>query len=160
MAFPQQGGAPLVKGQFGLFIRGFPAGYFLKAKIPTAKVKEVVVHPAGTTAPIAYPTGIVERFEDVELDYYQGTNGAIDAAIETWLRKCANVRTGKTSVTPQEAKQPARLVQYDTNGDECAEWLMTGCFVKEPGALEFEGGSSDSSTRTLKLSVDYVEKVR
>lgn len=160
MAFPTQGGAPLVKGQFGIFMRGFPAGYFTKAKIPTAKIKETTVHPAGTTAPIAFPSGIVERFEDAEFDYYQGTDGAIDGVIETWVKQCANVRTGKTSVTPQEAKRPVRVVQYDTNGDEKAEWLMTGCFIKEPGALEFEGGSSDASNRTLKLSVDYCEKTR
>ena len=159
MAFPTQAGAPLVGGNFGVFVRGFNVGYFEKVKIPSAKPKKTTVQPAGNAAPSHFPTGLVE-YDEAEVDGYQGTDGSLEASIQAWLTDCANAETGVASKVPEAAKRPVTVVQYDTNGAEIHEWLLVGAFPTDTGGIELAGGDEKKVTRAMKLSVDRVKPVR
>lgn len=159
MAFPQAASPPVVKGQFQVFVRGFPAGYWTKAKVPRGKPKRTSVQPAGTAAPQHFPSGLVE-FDDLELEGFLGTDGGFNAAITKWLGECANARTGRASVPPQAAKRDVTVVEYDTDGREIHEWLCVGAFITDPGSVDLESGDEKKVEAALKLSVDRVDPVR
>lgn len=159
MAFPQAASPPVVKGQFQVFVRGFPAGYWTNAKVPRGKPKKTSVQPAGTAAPQHFPSGLVE-FDELELKGFLGTDGGFNAAITKWLGECANARTGRASVSPQAAKRDVTVVQYDTDGREIHEWLCVGAFITDPGNVDLESGDEKKVEAELKLSVDRVDPIR
>lgn len=157
--YPQAAAPPLFRGKFQVFLQGFPLGYFKGAKIPTPKVKAGSVQPAGTAAPVKFPSGQVE-FDDLELKAYQGTDGLLAAAITLWLKQCADARTGRALVPPQAAKRDVTIVQYDTDGREVHEWLCVGAFPLDTGGIELESGDEKPVERDMKISVDRVDQVR
>lgn len=150
--------APLVKGKFGVFVAGFPVGYFLDAKVPSVKSKPTEVQPAGSPAPVKYPSGMAESVENAEFTYYQGVDGQIDAAVRDWLGQCVSF-TGAT-IPAEDAKRDVTVMQYDATDAEVHEWRLLGAFVLDPGGVELESGSADAVKRKLVLSVDWVEQVR
>lgn len=158
MAVPVRATAPLVKGKYGVFISGFPLGYFESAKIPAVKVKKTSVQPAGASAPVKFPSGLAEDVDDAEFEYYQGADGLIDAAVAAWLRQC--VAFEGVTVPPEEAKRDVSVIQYDASDNEVHEWTLIGCFVVDPGPIELESGAADAVKRKLLLSVDWVEQTR
>lgn len=160
MSFPVQGGAPIVEGKFGVFILGFPVGYFLTAKIPSMKVKKTEVQSAGTAFVTKFPSGIFENVDDAEFEFYQGVNGQIDDAVDAWLRQGADARLQGASVPPEAAKRDVTVIQYDSDNTELHEWTLHGGFVVEGGPVELKNGSSDPSKRKLVVSIDWVESTR
>lgn len=160
MAFPQASAtAPLVRGQFGVFVDGFSAGWWTHAKVPRGKVKATEVQPAGTAAPQKFPSGMMS-FEDLELKGYLGTDGGFNRAVTTWMNQCANARTGRATVAPQAAKRDVTVIEYDTDGREVHEWLCVGCFITDPGSVDLESGDEKKVEAELKLSVDRTDSIR
>ncbi len=159
MFFPQVAVPPIIKGKFKVLVLGFPLGYFTATKIPRGKPKSTSVHPAGLAAPVKFPTGQIE-YEDLELKGYQGTDGLLDAAITTWVKQCADARTGVATLPPQAAKRDIVVIEYDTNGVEIHEWVCVGCFPTDPGSIELEGGDEKPVMMDMKFSVDRVDKIR
>lgn len=160
MSSPVVASPPAVRGQFAVYIAGFPVGYFTQVKIPSRKVKVTKVFPAGSPVELKFPSGLAE-VEDAEVKGFQGTDGALDRAVEQWMQQCAGInRAGRTTAVPLAAKRIVTVQQLDTTGAPLFEHKLHGAFLIDDGGTELEGGDEKPVMRDMKLSVDWVERTR